>query len=532
MPNERILIVDDEKDVLDLCKRILQTQGYEVKTADNGFEAVEVAKHERFDLLLTDIKMPGMTGLEIAQVLKDQDPDLICVTMTGFSTMDMAISAVKLGINEFILKPFTPRELSDSVTRALEKERLRQENFRLKSLIPLFELNKSLLSTVEVDQVFKQLMEIASKETKAQLSLLFKVGSNRQLIPHSSNSAASSEQQLAAATMAQQAVNAGQQLYVSLDEATAGQRRLLMQFAATSIIATPLNPKKSCLGALVVACRDGNFAPGDNEFLSVLCGQAGIALENARLFSETQSAYEQLRQLDHMKSEFINIAAHELRTPLAILLGYASVLDEEVDDLQKMYVANIIRNAMRLRGLIDDMLNLRYLESGIGQLMHDPLLLREAVQELTQDVSLLIQEKKLNISIHIPADFPEMIADRQKFDLIMTNLVHNAAKFTPQEGSINFSAKVIEDKAHISVHNTGSHIPADKLEKVFEPFFQIEHSLTREHGGAGLGLTIVRGMVRVCSGEVWAESDEQTGTSFTFSLPLDNSSLRPRKLVL
>ncbi|HMR64280.1 MAG TPA: response regulator, partial [Anaerolineae bacterium] len=264
MPNEKILIVDDEKDVLDLCKRILQTQGYEVKTANNGFEAVEVAKHERFDLLLTDIKMPGITGLEIAQVLKDQDPDLICVTMTGFSTMDMAISAVKLGINEFILKPFTPRELSDSVTRALEKERLRQENFRLKSLIPLFELNKSLLSTVEVDQVFRRLLEIASKETKAQLALLFSLGPNQQLVPHGGNSLISSEQQSAAATLAQQAVSAGQQLIIDLREVTDTQRSLLMQFAATSAIATPLNPKKTCLGALVVACRNGSFAPGDN----------------------------------------------------------------------------------------------------------------------------------------------------------------------------------------------------------------------------------------------------------------------------
>ena len=143
MAKEKILIVDDEKDVLDLCKRILETQGYNVKSTHNGYEAIDIAHNEDFDLLLTDIKMPGMSGLEIAQMLKESDPGIICVTMTGFSTMDMAINALKLGIDEFILKPFTPKELIIAVANALEKERLRIENFRLSSLIPLFELNKT-----------------------------------------------------------------------------------------------------------------------------------------------------------------------------------------------------------------------------------------------------------------------------------------------------------------------------------------------------------------------------------------------------
>src|SRR5688572_9163872 len=131
MPKEKVLIVDDEIDVLDLCKRILESQGYQVTSAHNGHEAIDIARHEHFDLLLTDIKMPGIEGLDIAQALKASDPGIICVTMTGFSTMDMAINALKLGIDEFILKPFTPKELSLAISKAMEKERLRKENFRL-----------------------------------------------------------------------------------------------------------------------------------------------------------------------------------------------------------------------------------------------------------------------------------------------------------------------------------------------------------------------------------------------------------------
>ena len=134
------------------------------------------------------------------------------------------------------------------------------------------------------------------------------------------------------------------------------------------------------LGALILGRQEGDFVPSDSDFVAVLSGQASIALENARLFAEIQKAYKELQTLDHMKSEFINIAAHELRTPLAILIGYASVLEEEMGDSPHGYVPIINRNAMRLRALIEDMLNLKYLESGVPTLSHDKLDLQEVIE--------------------------------------------------------------------------------------------------------------------------------------------------------
>lgn len=533
MPREKVLIVDDERDVLDLCQRILETQGYAVKSAHNGYEAIDIAQSEHFDLLLTDIKMPGMDGLEIAQILKQSDPEIICVTMTGFSTMDMAINAVKLGINEFILKPFTPNELIKAISKALERERLRKENFRLRSLIPLFELNKSLMGTVEEEGLVKQLIEIASKETGADLAVLYIIkGDTSKAHLESRNGQTFSEsQQKVCQTLFDRVVKSGSQLVLSNSQAQGEHQSILEAFEIHAAISTPLKSQEP-LGALILARQENNFAPGDSEFLSVLCGQASIALENARLFSEIQEAYEQLRLLDHMKSEFINIAAHELRTPLAILMGYASVLEEEADELQQVYVSNILRNAMRLRALIDDMLNLQYLESGIGTLAQDKLNLPATIEEITQDVSLLVQEKHLHIHNEIPADFPEMIIDQKKFDLILTNIVHNAVKFTPAGGSITFKSRLVGDRAEISINNTGITIPSEKLDRIFDRFYQVESSLTREHGGAGLGLAIVRGMVGVCAGEIFVESSEESGTTFILTVPLDNTNLEARKLEL
>ncbi|MCP4370400.1 MAG: HAMP domain-containing histidine kinase, partial [Deltaproteobacteria bacterium] len=208
------------------------------------------------------------------------------------------------------------------------------------------------------------------------------------------------------------------------------------------------------------------------------------------------------------------------------------VLEEEIESPYQGFVSNIMRNAMRLRSLIDDMLNLKYLESGVASLAQDKLNLLDAVQQMVQDVSLLAEEKQLDIEINIPDNFPEMTVDRQKFDLILVNLIHNAVKFTPAGGQITFQSNVNGDNAVMSVHNTGTTIPQKQIDRIFERFYQVESSLTREHGGAGLGLAIVRGMTEVCGGEISVESSKKNGTTFTVTLPLDNSHLEARKLLL
>ena len=536
MAGEKILIVDDEADVLDLCKRILATRGYHVKTARNGQEVVEIAQQEHFDLLLTDIRMPGMSGLEVAQTLKNSEPGVICITMTGYSTMDMAIEALKLGIDEFIMKPFSPEELSITVSKALEKERLRKENFRLRSLIPLFELNKTLMGTVEVEKVLRCLLDISQKETNADFAGLytFQGKNSTAYFRCKEDERVREEVQLEVAEashkLAQFISENGQQLILNLREAGKDYHAILQQLQMRFVIVTPLKSKEANLGALILGRRDSDFASGDSDFLSVLSSQASIALENANLFTEIQEAYKELQMLDHMKSEFINIAAHELRTPLAILMGYATMLEEDLEGSQRDYMTTIMRNAMRLSSLIDDMLNLQYLDSGVASLANDDLDLHEAIREAIDDMALLAEQKNLNITVDIPDDFPRMIVDRQKFDLIVVNLINNAVKFTPTNEHIMFKATANGEMATMSVTNTGVNIPKEKLSRIFDRFYQVESSLTREHGGIGLGLSIVRGMIDVCGGEIYVESEEGQGTTFTFTLPVDNTRLGSRVL--
>jgi CheY-like chemotaxis protein/ubiquinone/menaquinone biosynthesis C-methylase UbiE len=127
MPTIRILLVDDEANILDVCQRILEADGYQVESVQSGHDALEQVKRQSFDLLVTDIKMPGMDGLELVQAVKEVAPHLPCVIMTGFSTMDTTIKALKLGVDEYVLKPFDPEELKMAIGRALEKTNLHQQ---------------------------------------------------------------------------------------------------------------------------------------------------------------------------------------------------------------------------------------------------------------------------------------------------------------------------------------------------------------------------------------------------------------------
>jgi signal transduction histidine kinase len=309
-------------------------------------------------------------------------------------------------------------------------------------------------------------------------------------------------------------------------EAVGGQFEALPEALGVDYITcVPLVAKEGrSLGTLVLGKHAVPFASGDSEFLQVMGGQAAIAIENAHLFQEIQRAYNELKKLDHMKSEFINIAAHELRTPLAILMGYATVMEEEASGTDQVRLNVITRNAMRLRALVDDMLNLSYLETGQAQLRLEEVDLGRLLHDAVSDMHTSAQEKSLSVEVCVPADFPPMVTDREKLDLVVMNLLSNAIKYTPEGGRIWLKAWVEGDKAVVAVRDSGIGIPAEARDKIFERFYQVGSSLTRQQGGPGLGLAIAKGMIELCRGRIWVESEVGQGSTFTFEVPLQIST--------
>jgi signal transduction histidine kinase len=295
-------------------------------------------------------------------------------------------------------------------------------------------------------------------------------------------------------------------------------------FLIHSLMGAPLNFGGETIGVIEVINRSAKeaFTEQDLQTLMALAAQAAIAIQNAELLSKLKRAYDELAEMDQVKSDFVAIASHELRTPLNVILGYATFLKDDLGGDASQQLEIVLRSAMRLRSLIDDMVNLRHLDTGEAreQLELEEFALPQLIADVMQEFSGMAEAKRLRVGVSQPDQPVKIVADRQKIYLVLANLFSNAIKFTGAGGRVQVAIQVHNSEVRVSVRDTGIGIPADKLTRVFDRFYQVEDSLTRHYGGMGLGLSIAKGMVELHGGRIWAESVENMGSSFTFALPL------------
>ena len=298
-----------------------------------------------------------------------------------------------------------------------------------------------------------------------------------------------------------------------------------IDFRTRSILGVPMPIKERCIGVLEALnkCGDAPFTEEDAQVLTTLAAQAAVAIENAQLVSALQSAYKKLGELDQLKSDFIAIASHELRTPLGLVLGYASMLKDETGGAAAEKLNVVVQSALHLRELIEDMVNLRHLETGETALQLTIFDIQEWVQSVCADCDSLATAKRQTISIQLPPEPIQICADRAQITIVLNNLLTNAVKFTPDGGRIVVRADPCEGDVWFSVTDSGVGIPPADLERIFERFYQVEPHLTRRQGGMGLGLPIAKEMVQLHGGRIWAESVVGKGSRFTFTLPLKTS---------
>jgi signal transduction histidine kinase len=295
-------------------------------------------------------------------------------------------------------------------------------------------------------------------------------------------------------------------------------------FQTHSILGVPLLVKQQPLGVIeaVNKRQRGHYTEDDRAILEMLSAQAAIAIENARLMSRLQDANSELMRLDRMKSDFIAIASHELRTPLGLILGHATFLKDSVAADQQEQMDVIIRSAMRLKAIIEDLSTIAQKDGGQSRVRKARFSLSKLVAETVGRFSEVAKEKKIELGYDIPEnDALEVDGDRDKIDVALANLVRNAITFTDPGGQVGIKAEGIPGYARVFVVDTGIGIPKDSVERVFERFYQVESHLTRRHGGMGLGLSIAKAMVEMHHGQIWCESKEGTGSLFCFVLPVN-----------
>ncbi len=294
-------------------------------------------------------------------------------------------------------------------------------------------------------------------------------------------------------------------------------------FETRSILGVPLVVRDQVIGVLEVVNKksEEGFTQDDIQIATTLSAHASIAIENARLMDELQEAYRELAEIDQIKGDFVSIASHELRTPLAVILGYATFLRDNVSGQASEQLDIVLSSAMRLRALIDDMVNLRHVQTGEVQLERSIFSLRQLILDVMNEFGDVGAGKQQALTTKFtPGDSPLNIdADRQKIYLVVANLISNAVKFTPEGGRIHVSVTLKGHKYWINVIDTGIGIPKAEYERIFDQFYQVEPSLTRRYQGMGLGLSLVKGMIEIHKGRIWVESVVNKGSNFTVILP-------------
>lgn len=298
MTKENILIVDDEPVILNTSSETLKRAGYKVMTVSSGEDGYEKLKTGEFDVVITDIKMSGMGGITlIKKIREDISTDIPIIVITGHGTIDTAIESMKHGAQGFILKPFTPFELKSSVEDVIRKGNIIRENIRLKAFLPLFEVNKKLLSELDIDRLLKIIVEESSRYTSCDRASFMLLEDGSLILKASIGIEVDSDTPLRIKIgegIAGWVAENREPLLLNEDsDIPRNLKDMMKSHEIRSALCIPIIIKEELHGVLNLAKTTDSqpFTHSDMELVSVLCGQAAIALENSRLYGRVQDVY-------------------------------------------------------------------------------------------------------------------------------------------------------------------------------------------------------------------------------------------------
>jgi PAS domain S-box-containing protein len=318
--NERVLLVDDEPEIIQFCTRILKDHGYDLVSVDSGQKAIAQLRQRAFDLLVTDIKMPDVDGLKVLRVAKEVDPEIAVVMITGYGTLENAVEALRAGARGFVIKPFTSQELLDATQEVLGKRLLARENARLRALIPLLEIAQVSVSKANVYELTNLATQITVRETAAGWAGLVLPRCREQnraqaITIYNYQQAPLDEKWLH--TVAAYVMERDRPL-ISLHEESLPEeiRSGLPGGGSGWAAALPMSFKENPIGALILgnAAEATGLSPDDYELALVLSNQVAGAICNAELFSQLETTITELSALKQYNESILRNMSNGLIT--------------------------------------------------------------------------------------------------------------------------------------------------------------------------------------------------------------------------
>jgi signal transduction histidine kinase/FixJ family two-component response regulator len=485
-----ILIADDEEDIRDGAERILKRIGYRVLKAARGDEAQRMVASLRPDLVLLDLKMPGLDGMEVLKFIQELDPRILVIIITGFATVETAIEAMKRGAYDFIPKPFEPDQLRIVVNRTAEKIRLTREaehleQEKLRTLSDL-DTEKSRIHTIIASLPDGVLVT----NTSAQVVLLNPacrqlLGLGAEVKPGNRIDAYITDEAFCRLVM-----EISQGRILDYEDIPAQEFALPNEKYLRARAQPVLGERRECLGAVV------------------------------NLVDITA-----LKIVDRLKSEFVSKVSHELRSPLSTIHEQlATVIGDLVDQAPAQDQHILTRAKEKTKGLIsliNDLLDMSRIDEGLICREPRPVMLGELLRGIVDFLNAKAEGRHQSLTLSLPAaPLPELQADPLALESIFGNLVANAISYTPEGGSIRVEADMAGVNVRVRVIDNGLGIPEKHLPRIFERFYRVKDEQTRYITGTGLGLSIVKGLLDAMGGFIEVQSTPGEGSVFTVLLPV------------
>lgn len=543
----KILVVDDEEDMRDLYARALKQENFDVTLAGDSRAALEHIHNISFDLVIADIRMPGMDGIELLEKVKQLRPSTDVIISTGYPAEETAIRALRYGAFDYITKPFTIEELLVTVNRCFEKQRLSAENVWLKRIAALYEVSCAISSTAEVKSLLNLIIKLAGDVTSSDCGTLSLINSEQKTFRVEATFGQNECFEKAVDEKISQKVFEGGQPVLFPGGENDSVFTFLQDSPVRSLLSIPLKMRNENIGIFnLYRCSEDNaFTVEEKEVLTIFAEQAATIIRDAQLHEELEknlkelkTAYETLRKTQDklVQSEKLSAVgqlaagvAHEINNPLNTILGYIQVLQKttSMEDPSFHFIKTMEDETNRMAKIVRELLDFAR-ESRME-------LSSCSVNTLLKDTLMLCEphfKNSVNIQLKLLESLPEIQADKNRLKQVFINLLLNAAQAMPEGGQLAVKTQFIPEGYAslkprcilIEFMDSGHGISKENLPKIFDPFFT-----TKETGqGTGLGLSLAYGIIQQHGGDIFVESEEGRNTTFKVILPVTHEMARKR----
>jgi two-component system, OmpR family, phosphate regulon sensor histidine kinase PhoR len=500
-----ILVVDDEESIREGSGRILTRMGYQVYKASRGSEGLEILGSHPIEIVLLDLKMPGMDGMEVLAHIQRLNPEILVIIITGYATLETAVEAMKQGAYDFIAKPFEPDQLRIVINRAKERIRLTEETEKL------------------AQEQQRNLADLGTEKSRI-----------RTIVESLPNGVLVTNVQGQVALM-----NPAFQWLMGIES---GSKTIPEDKATGEPIEACILDKGFCQFVEDISAGKAQSLPATYEFTTIdekylmasgrpVLGDQGECLGAVVNLVDITA----MKVLDRLKSEFVAKVSHELRSPLSTIHEQLALVLKDMVEKESPRDQYLLSRAKEktqgLISLIGDLLDLSRIEAGNVCSDCKPVKLDDLLKSIVDFMETRAIGKNQSLKLILyDAPIPLISADPRALESVFGNLIANAINYTRDGGAIEVKIslapnRIQPEKIRIDVSDTGFGIEAKDIDNIFKRFYRVKNEKTRFITGTGLGLPIVKGLLDELGGSIQVKSEPSQGSTFTVLLPL--SALNP-----